>query len=149
MGSIDFDFQIKLIYILFYILIIILTRKINFAQNGLNDSFKQMDRLNIPTILSFLQIFTILIYKKKKKKISSIQLSAIINNTSDFQNESNENSFDYLNNLKTKKNFKLKSYIFLFLCGLFEGIRYYLSITLLIGKKDISFIYQDFFILNY
>ena len=104
MGSIDFDFQIKLIYIIFYIIIIILTRKINFAQNGLNDSFKQMDRLNIPTILSFLQIFTILfIYKKKKKKISSKQVSAIINNLSDLQIESNENSFDDLNYLKTKK----------------------------------------------
>ena len=148
MSIIGFDFNFKLGYIIIYITIITLTRKINFDSKGLKVLFEITSTLNVPTILSFFQIFIIFINKSKKKKIASYQIAEIINNSNDIQNESIEKSFVDVKNYKSKKKIKFKLYLILFLCGFFEGIRYYLSITLLIGKKDISFYISGFFSLE-
>ena len=66
--GIHFQYQLKLLYIILYISIIIIIREINFDSKGLYVLFEITDTLNIPTILSFLQIFGIFLHKKKKKK---------------------------------------------------------------------------------
>ena len=66
--GIHFQYQLKLLYIILYISIIIIIREINFDSKGLYVLFEITDTLNIPTILSFLQIFGIFLHKKQKKK---------------------------------------------------------------------------------
>ena len=51
--GIHFQYQLKLLYIILYISIIIIIREINFDSKGLYVLFEITDTLNIPTILSF------------------------------------------------------------------------------------------------
>ena len=146
--GIHFQYQLKLLYIILYISIIIIIREINFDSKGLYVLFEITDTLNIPTILSFLQIFGIFLHKKKKKKKFLFDIRETFNNSSNILANSIEHSFNNLKNLKSKKYLKVKFYSILFLCGFFEGMRYYLSISLLIGKKDISYYISGFFSLE-
>ena len=124
---IDFNFSIKHLFIILYIALIILTRQLVFS-NKLYGFFEYTETINIPTLISLMQLTGIFLDKIRKKQIISKNIDS--NNMIDSPEK----------NVPVEVSNKiLKFYAILITCGIFEGIRYYYSIYLRKGKADIGY----------
>ncbi len=141
MSIIQFDFSPKLLYVVFYYIFTVITREIKFGLLDIksnNNEFNSgnnifySNTLNIPIMISILQLSGIIISNKRNKKKSQEE------------NIENRNSspleIQKVSMVKRKNIITNKEMIFLLIiCGIFEGFRYFYSITLNKGKSDISY----------
>ncbi len=141
MSIIQFDFSLKLLYVALYYIFTIITREIkdglkniqsnNNEFNSWNNIFDS-NTLNIPIMISILQLSGIIISNKRNKKKS--QEENIENRNSSPLEIQKESMIERKNKITNKEIILL-----LIICGIFEGFRYFYSITLNKGKSDISY----------
>ena len=147
MGLFEFDFSFKFFYLLIYIIIIIVTRQLTFSTN-LTSLFSFSNKTNIPIVISFMQLSGyILNYIRKKKtneklvperKQTKTDEPRIFSNVSVIKNNENERF----------KKIKKKFYGIVLVCGICESYRYFYSIGLGEGKKDVGYYLCAFFLVE-
>ena len=141
MSIIQFDFSLKLLYVAFYYIFTIITREIKYRlkniksnNNGFNswNNIFESNTLNIPIMISILQLSGIIISNKRNKKKKQEE-NIEKRNSSPLENQKVP---------KVKRKNKIinkKMILYIIICGIFEGFRYFYSITLNKGKSDISY----------
>ena len=150
MPIVQFDFSLKLLYVALYYIFTIITREIKHGLKNIksnNNEFTswnnifESNTLNIPIMISILQLSGIIISNKRNKKKSQEE------------NIENRNSspleIQKVSMVKRKNKITNKEIIlYIIICGIFEGFRYYYSITLNKGKSDISYYILDYYYLK-
>ena len=141
MSIIQFDFSSKLLYVALYYIFTIITREIkdglkniqsnNNEFNSWNNIFES-NTLNIPIMISILQLSGIIISNKRNKKKS--QEENIENRNSSHSEIQKESMIERKNKITNKEIILL-----LIICGIFEGFRYYYSLATNKGKGNISY----------
>ena len=140
MSIIQFDFSSKLLYVALYYIFTIITREIkdglkniqsnNNEFNSWNNIFDS-NTLNIPIMISILQLSGIIISNKRNKK--KRQEENIENRNSSPLEIQKESMIERKNKITNKE------IILLIICGIFEGFRYYYSLATNKGKGNISY----------
>ena len=143
MSTIQFDFSPKLLYVVFYYFFTIITREIKFGLLDIkskNNEFNSgnnifySNTLNIPIMISILQLSGILLSYKRNKQKKIIQKEINERNISSSLEIQRFSFIEKKNKIKKKKEI-----ILIIICGIFEAHRYYYSLTSNKGKADISY----------